>query len=142
MFYFRENYDIANYEDNTTPYCRGKSTEFVAINLEKPSTILLEWFNNNYVKLYTCKSHLLLSVNLIATAKIGNSYIESEDEHALLGITTHSKLTFENYINSTYKKANQILNVLERIALYMNIQKRRTFLKSFITSHFSYCSLI
>ena len=96
MFYFRENYDIANYEDSTTPYCRGKRTEFVAINLEQPSTILLEWFNNNYMKLYTCKSHLLLSVNLIATAKIGNSYIESKDEQALLGITTHSKLSFEN----------------------------------------------
>ena len=44
--------------------------------------------------------HLLLSVNLRATAKIENSYVESEDEQVLLGITTHSKLAFQNYINS------------------------------------------
>ena len=46
------------------------------------------------------KSHLLLSGNSIATAKIDNSYIESEDEQVLLGVTTDSNLTFESHINS------------------------------------------
>ena len=88
----------------------------------------------------TGKSHLLHSGNSRAT--IENSYIESEDKQVLLGITVDSNLTFENYINSICKKASQKLNVLARIAPYMNIQKRGTTMKSFVTSQFSYCLVI
>ena len=39
------------------------------------------------MKVYTGKSHLLLSGNARATAMIENSYAESEDEQVLLGRT-------------------------------------------------------
>ena len=94
------------------------------------------------MKVSTGKSHLLLSGNSRATTTIDNSYIESEDEQVLVGITTDSNLTFENHIRNICKKANQELNALARIAPYMNIQKRRTIMKSFVTSQFSYCPLI
>ena len=116
MFYFLEDFDIANYAD-TTPYCAGKSPKFVVNNLEQSSAILFEWLNNNYMKVNTGKSHLLLSV----TAAIDNSSIELEDEQVLLGITIDSNLTFEDHINNICKKANQKLNTLARIAPYMNI---------------------
>ena len=83
------------------------------------------------MKVNTVKGHLLLSR---ATTTIGNSYIELEDEQVLLG--SDSNLIFENYINSICKKASQKLNALARIAPYMNIQKRRTIMKSFVTSQF------
>ena len=47
MFYFLEDFDIANYADDSTPYCAGKSAEFVVSNLEQSSAILFKWFNNN-----------------------------------------------------------------------------------------------
>ena len=131
MFYFLEVLDPASYVDDSTPYCAGKSAEFVVNNLEQSSTILFKWLNNNYVKVNTGKSHLLLSGNSRATATIDNSYIESEDEQVVLGITIDSNLTFENHINSICKKASQKLNVLARIAPYMNIQKRKAIMKSF-----------
>ena len=142
MFYFLEDFDIANYVDDSTPYCAGKSAEFAVNNLEHSSAILFKWLNNKYMKVNTGMSHLLLSGNSRATATIDNSYIESEDEQVLLGITIDSNLTFENYINSICKKASQKLNALARIAPYMNIQKRRTIMKSFVTSQFGYCPLI
>ena len=142
MFYFLEGFDIANYAEDSTPYCAGKSAESVVNNLEQSSTILFKWLNNNYMKVNTGKSHLLLSGNSRATATIDNSYIESEDEQVLLGITIDSNLTFENHIRNICKKASQKLNALARIAPYMNIQKRRTIMKSFVTSQFSYCPLI
>ena len=142
MFYFLEGFDIANYADNSTPYCAGKSAESVVNNLEQSSTILFKWLNNNYMKVNTGKSHLLLSGNSRATATIDNSYIESEDEQVLLGITIDSNLTFENHKRNIFKKASQKLNALARIAPYMNIQKSRTIMKSFVTSQFSYCPLI
>ena len=42
MFYFLEDFDTANYADDTTPYCAGKSAEFVVNNLEQSSAILFE----------------------------------------------------------------------------------------------------
>ena len=117
MFYFFEEFDIANYADDSTLHFAGKSAEFVANNLEQLSTILFEFstiFNNSL-----CKSYLLLSGNSRATAAIENRYIESEDEQVLLGITIDSSLTFENHINSICKKASQKLNSLSRIAPYM-----------------------
>ena len=82
------------------------------------------------MKVNTGKSHLLHSGSSRATVSIDNSYIESEDELVLLGITVDSNLTFENHINSICKKASQKLNALARIAPYMNIQKQRTIMKS------------
>ena len=142
MFYFLENFDIANYVEDCVPYCVNKSAECAVSNLEQSSAILFEWLNNNYMKVNTGKSHLLLSGNSRATATIDNSYIESEDEQVLLGITIDSNLTFENHINSICKKASQKLNTRAGITPYMNIQKRRTIMKSFVPSQFSYCSLI
>ena len=66
MFYFLEGFDIANYADDSTPYC----AESVVNNLEHSSTILFKWLNNNYMKVNTGKSHLLLSGNSRATATI------------------------------------------------------------------------
>ena len=87
------------------------------------------------MKVNTGKSHLLLLGNSRATATIDNGYIESEDDQVLLGITIDSNLTFEIHI---CKKANQKLNTLARITPYMSIQKRRTIMKSFVTSQFRY----
>ena len=87
-----------------------------------------------YMKVNACKSHLLLSGCSRATATIDNSFIESEDEQVLLGITIDSNLTFENHINSICKKVSQKLNAVARIVPYMNMQKRRTIMKSFVTS--------
>ena len=142
MFYFLEDFDIANYADDSTPYNADKNVESVVNNLEHSSSILFKWLNNNYMKVNTGKSHLLVSGNVRSKAKIGNNYIESEKEQVLLGITIDSNLTFENHINNICKKASQKLNALARVAPYMNMQKRRIIMKSFVTSQFGYCPLI
>ena len=142
MFYFLEDFDIGNYADDSAPYCAGKSAESVVNNLEQLSTMLFECLNNNYMKVNTHKSHLLHSGSSRATISIDNSYIESEDELVLLGITIYFNLTFENHINSICKKTSQKLKALARIAPDMNIEKQITIMKSFVTSQFSYCPLI
>ena len=47
------------------------------------------------MKVNAGKSHLLVSRNVIASAKFDNNYIESEKQQMLLGITIDSDLTFE-----------------------------------------------
>ena len=115
--------------------CAGKSAEFLLDNLEQS-------LNNNYMKVNTGKIHLLLSGNSGAITAIDNSYIELTNEQVLLGITIYSNVAFENHINSICKKASQKLDVLARIAPYMNIKKQRTTMKSFVTSKFSSYPLI
>ena len=95
MFYFLENFQIANYPDDTTPCCAGKRAKFVVNNLEQSSTILFEWLNNNYMKVNTVKSDLLISGNSVAMTTTDNSYTESKDKQVLLGITIDSNLTSE-----------------------------------------------
>ena len=136
MFYFLKDF-VANYADDSTTYCEGKSAKFAVNNLEQSSAILFEWLNNNYMKVNTDKSYLLHSGNSRATATIDNSSIQLEDEQVLQGITIDFNLTFENHNNSVYKKTSQRLNALARIAPYMNIQNRRTVMKFFEISQFS-----
>ena len=56
MFYFLEDFDIANYADDSVPYCAGRSTEFVVNNLQLLSTIFPEWLNSNYMEINTVKA--------------------------------------------------------------------------------------
>ena len=137
MFYFLEDFDIANYADDSAPYDADKNVEFVVNNLEHSSLILFKWLNDNYMKVNTGKSNLLVPRNVRTTAKIDNNYTESEKEQVLIGITIDSNLTFENHISNICKRASQKLNALARFAPYMNMQKKRIIMKSFIM-----CSIV
>ena len=106
------------------------------------SSIVFKWLKDNYMKVSTGKSHILVSGNVRATAKIENNYIESEKEQVLLGITINFNLTFENHIKNICKRASQRLNAVARFGPYMNMQKRRIIMKSFVKSQFGYCPLI
>ena len=71
-----------------------KNIEFVVNNLEHSSSILYKWLNDIYMKVNTGKSHLLVSRNVIASAKFDNNYIESGKQQMLLRMTIDSDLTF------------------------------------------------
>ena len=142
MFYFLEDFEIANYADHSTPFSAKINHELVVEELEVSSSVLFTWLQNNYMKANTDKSHLLLSGNIDLNANIDGKVIESEDSQVLLGITIDSNLPFNTHINNLCKKASAKLNALARISGYMNLPKRRMIMKSFITSQFGYCPLI
>ena len=142
MFYFVEDYEIANYADDSTPFSAKPDHKSVVQELEVSSSILFTWLRNNYMKANTNKSHLLLSGNSNLTANIDGNVIESEGNQVLLGITINSNLSFNKHINNLCKKASAKLNALARIAGYIDFPKRRLIMKAFITSQFGYCPLI
>ena len=116
MFYFLDDYEIANYADDSTPFSAQCSHQAVIEDLEKSSAILFNWLKSNYMKVNTDKSHLLLSGNTKLTSNIDNNIIESEEKQELLGVIIDSRLTFEEHVNNLCKKASQKLNVLARIS--------------------------
>ena len=70
MFYFLEDYDIANYADDSIPYNADKNVESVVNNLEHSSSVLFKWLNDNYMKVNTSKSHLLVSGSVLRLTTI------------------------------------------------------------------------
>ena len=63
-------------------------------------------------------------------------------EQVLLGTTIDSNLNFDHHNNNVCKRASQKLNVLSRVAPYMNMQKKGVIMKSFVTSQFECRPLI
>ena len=107
MFCFLEDYEVANYADDTTPSSSQRNHQFVIKELEKSSAILFKWLGNNLMKVNTDKSQLLLSGNTKLASNIDNNTIESEMKQELLGITIDSNLSFEEHVNDIFKKASQ-----------------------------------
>ena len=45
MFYFLEDFDIANCAEDSTPYNADKNVDFAVNNLEHSSSIRFKWLN-------------------------------------------------------------------------------------------------
>ena len=58
-----------------------------------------------------------------------------------MGIIIDNKLNFAEHVTKIYKKANTKLHALARIAKYMDHEKLRLIMKTFIESQFNYCPL-
>ena len=142
LFYFLEDLDIASYADDTIIYTVKENKESVVNALEASSLPLSTWFNNNFMKANSDKSHILLSCSEPSTALIDGSSIESNTKEILLGITIDRDLKFDEHVNNLCKKACQKLNALVRLAPFMNVDKKRMIMKAFIESQFGYCPLV
>ena len=107
LFYFLDIVTVTSYSDDTKPYR----------NLEKEhlSKILFHWFDFNYLKVNIGNRHMFFSGHGIISLNIDSNIIKSENKNKLLGIVSHSKLSFE---------ASQKLIVLTRFAPYMYLKKK------------------
>ena len=88
------------------------------------------------------KCHLLVIRDTDVTAKIGELDVKNGREEKRLGVKIDSKLSFENHISSLCKKASQKLHALAKVVNFMDLTKRKSLMKAFITSQFNYCPLI
>ena len=58
-FLFMSESNVANYADDTTLYACEKKLYDVQRKFESESLILFEWFQDNYLKVYSVKSHVI-----------------------------------------------------------------------------------
>ena len=106
LFYFLEDLDIASYADDTTIYTVSEKKESVIRALETSSSLLFGWFNNNFMKANSDKSHLIMSCAEATTAMIDGLPIDSSKTEVLLGITIDHELKFDDHVNHLCKKAS------------------------------------
>ena len=139
MFYDIDNCNIASYSDDNTPYTSDFSLEEVIQKLELLFNNLFEWFKNNYMKANADKCHLIVTRDTDVIAKIGEFDAKNRREEEILGVKIDSKLSFENHVSSLCKKASQNLHALASVVNFMDLAKRKSLMKAFITSQFNYC---
>ena len=142
MFFDIDICDIASYADNNTPYTSDFNLEEVIQKLELTTSSLFEWFKNNHMKANTDKCHLLITRDTDVTAKIGKLDVKDSREVKLLGVKIDGKLSSENHVSSLCKKASQKLHALRRVVNFMDLAKRKSLTKVFITTQLNYCPLI
>ena len=90
LFYFLENFDVANYADDNTPYTSGKDIRSVIISLEHTSVILFNWLKNNQMQGNPDKCHVLLSTEEKYLININGTEIENSLQEKLIGVTIGS----------------------------------------------------
>ena len=137
--------DICNYADDTTIYACDDNLDNVIARLENDSSIIIQWFANNFMKLNTDKCHLLIlgrNSNQHITVNVGDSVIGNTEEEKLLGVVIDKRLTFETHISKLCKKAGNKLFALARISGYMDSNKLRILMRAFVISQFQYCPLV
>ena len=144
MFLYVDDVEIAGYADDNTPYTQGLDSESVISSLQLSTSKLMHWFKANYMKLNADKCHMLLSENCShkSVVKVDNEEIVATQCEKLLGVNIDDKLTFEKHINTLCEKARRKVQALSRVANYIDFDKRRVLMKSFIQSQFNYCPLI
>ena len=88
------------------------------------------------------KCHLIVPNHKDVSVTLGNQFIEAEDSVTLLGVTIDKELSFSDHVLNLLKKGNQKLHGLARISQYVNNEKLKMIMRTFIQSQFNYCPLL
>ena len=143
IFYFMNEKNLTNYADDNTPYAIEKTIEAITSRLTDDGNILIEWFNNNYLKMNADKCHLLITnQDKNVCININGENIEGKNSVKLLGIKIDNKLNFNEHVAGICKKNSLKLHALARISHLMEQNKLRNLMKAFIESQFAYCPLV
>ena len=106
--------------------------------LEMETNVLLYWFRVNEMKPNEDKCNLLVINHENVSVNLGSENISCSSSVDLLGIQIDDNLNFNAHVSKLCKKGNQKLHVLARISKFLNRDKLKLIMKTFITSQFSY----
>ena len=90
--------NIINYVDDTTLCACKPNMGLVLSKLEKDTSTVFTWFQNNYLKASSRKSHLSITSDNVLHINVGGNQLSSSKYEELLGILIDHNLTFENHL--------------------------------------------
>ena len=141
LFLFITDIQVANYADDNTPYATDKNIEFLLEKLQSETSILNDWFAFNDLLSNNDKSKLLVTHDQNVSVKLGKDVIVPSESVKLLGITIDNKLTFQQHVSKMCKKTSQKIHALSRISKFMDSNKLKLIMRTFIENEFNYCPL-
>ena len=148
LFLFVENSEICNYADDNSLTVADANIDTIITKLESDIQNLNTWFENNGMLLNGDKCQFMIIESSRSTRKdvqkvsIAGKTIEECKKGKLLGITFDNNLTMTEHIKHICKQASNKLYALARISHFLDNNKRRILMKSFIISQFNYCPII
>ena len=142
MFLSLGDIEIANYADDTTPYCYGKNNAEVMTKLLDSVKRLFKWFSANGMKVNADKCHLLSNLDMETNINLDDTVIGNSESQKLLGVIVDRKLTFESHVSNLCKTTSNKIHALARISSLMDLNKRKLLINAFIKAQFGYCPLV
>ena len=142
MFFFIKDANIANYADDNTVNAVKDNIEDLLKSLEDETCQILDWFRINEMKPNDDKCHLLICNHVQGSVTLGHEKIEATNSVKLLGVTIDNKLNFTNHVSGLCKKGNQKLHALARIPKYVQEDKLKIIMRTFVQSQFNNCPLV
>ena len=134
MFFLTKFTDACNFADDATFFACDSDLNHLMERLEHYTKLVIEWFENNYMKLNEDKCHLLVGHRYETLwANIGKTRIWESKSEKLLGLTIDIYLNSDDDVFTFYKKASRKLSALFRIPNYMSFEKKeRILLRAFV----------
>ena len=104
MFYLTESIEVCNFADDTTYFVYDKDLNSLIKKLKHDTSLAIEWFQNNNMKLNRDKCHPLISVykHENVWAQIGDETILESNKQELLGLQIDRNLNFNKYVSSKH----------------------------------------
>ena len=119
--------------------------ESLASNLEEDMSQAISWFKTNQMVANPSKFQVMLrglNTHDNIVLDIGNVSNDVVSSVKLLGITTDSKLKFDQHVAKLCQKANNKISAFSIVSRYLNEKQSLLLYNSFITTQFNYCPLI
>ena len=137
--------DTYNYADDNSFGISGKNVNEVIYKLKEISSLLLDWFDSNYLQANPKKFQFILHDKIIRNVPLSINEsvdLKSQSEVKLLGIKIDAKLSFSQHINELCRKAGRHINVLGRLSKSLSVNGKFQLYNTFIMSNFNFCPVI
>ncbi len=142
----RHNIVPCNYADDNSSSVICNTKEETISRVQDMLSLLVNWFDDNLMKANVSKfQFMLLCPNKeenkqIHMVQVNDIILTSQDGAILLGVHINKTLSFNNHVKLKCKKANSKLLALKRLSSFLTEECRLAILRSFVVSHFIYCS--
>ena len=139
------------YADDTTLYFIHKSLEAIERNLQIALNELNIWCKNNGMVLNTTKTNVMLITTKQKRNGLGNADIDlhyNDDQlqtissSKILGVFVDNNLCWSEHVKHITKKIASNVWLLSKIKMYLPLEHRVQFYKSYIQPHIDFCNII
>ncbi len=142
----RHNIVPCNYADDNSSSVICDSKEETISRVQDMLSILVNWFDDNLMKANVSKFQFMLLCpdkdenKQTHMVQVNDIILSSQDGAILLGVHIDKTLSFNTHVKLKCKKANSKLLALKRLSSFLTEECRLAILRSFVVSHFIYCS--
>ena len=136
---------LYNYADDNTLGFWHSELDDLKLNFEYGSKIVIEWFQENHMKVNVSKFKSIINNNGIISDvefHVSGHFLKPVSSVKLLGVKIDERLTVDDQISTLCAKASYQINAIHRIVKYLTPENRMSIHNAFIASNFNHCDTV